>query len=319
MAQIQIDFHNSKPKYVQIINSITNAIRKNELKRNDKLLSINELSARYYLSRDTVQKAYDILEQKGIIIPVHGKGFFVNRTNVSSSYSVMLIFNKLSTYKKHIYDSFVKEIGPDATVDLKIHHSNVQIFENLIETYLNDYDYFLIMPHFYDSPELARRVLKKIPQTKLILLDKHIDDMDKVQASVYQDFKNDILNALESGRELLLRYKKMILVFPKLVHYPQEIVHGFMKFCVQNQFAYEIFSEITPATQVEKNTVYIVIEETDLVTLIKLARQTDCTIGKNLGLISYNDTPLKEILLDGITVLSTDHSEMGREAARLVL
>jgi DNA-binding LacI/PurR family transcriptional regulator len=38
-----------------------------------------------------------------------------------------------------------------------------------------------------------------------------------------------------------------------------------------------------------------------------------------VGIISYNETPLKEILLDGITVISTDHECMGRTAARLIL
>ncbi len=42
-------------------------------------------------------------------------------------------------------------------------------------------------------------------------------------------------------------------------------------------------------------------------------------IGKDVGIISYNETPLKEILLDGITVITTDHGFMGETAARLIL
>jgi DNA-binding LacI/PurR family transcriptional regulator len=42
-------------------------------------------------------------------------------------------------------------------------------------------------------------------------------------------------------------------------------------------------------------------------------------IGKDVGIISYNETPLKEILLDGITVISTDHAKMGELAAQLIL
>ena len=42
-------------------------------------------------------------------------------------------------------------------------------------------------------------------------------------------------------------------------------------------------------------------------------------IGKNIGIISYNETPLKEICSNGITVISTDHAKMGETAARLIL
>jgi len=62
-----------------------------------------------------------------------------------------------------------------------------------------------------------------------------------------------------------------------------------------------------------------VIEETDLVTLIKSCQTKGLKIGKDVGIISYNETPLKEILLDGITVISTDHHKMGETAAKLIL
>ena len=42
-------------------------------------------------------------------------------------------------------------------------------------------------------------------------------------------------------------------------------------------------------------------------------------LGRQVGLISYNETPLKKIILNGITTISTDFQEMGTMAARLVL
>ena len=67
-----------------------------------------------------------------------------------------------------------------------------------------------------------------------------------------------------------------------------------------------------------KDTAYVVIEENDLVNLIKKCREQQLTIGKDIGIISYNETPLKEILLDGITTISTDHEQMGKTAAELI-
>jgi len=59
--------------------------------------------------------------------------------------------------------------------------------------------------------------------------------------------------------------------------------------------------------------------EEELVTLIKKVKDMDLVIGKDIGVISYNDTVLKEILLDGITTISTDFELLGKTAAILVL
>ena len=56
-----------------------------------------------------------------------------------------------------------------------------------------------------------------------------------------------------------------------------------------------------------------------MVNLIKNCQAADLKLGKDVGIVSYNDTPLKEILSDGISVISTDHAKMGETAARMIL
>lgn len=310
---------NKDPKYIQIVNSITIAISRGKIKRGQQLLSINELSDEFLLSRATVEKAYNILREKGIIISVKGKGYYINRSEALHKYKILLLFNKISNYKKQIYNSFVETIGNRGVVDLKIHHFSAELLEGFIENYINEYDYFVIMPHFYENAEKALAVIKKIPEDKLILLDKNLPQFAGTTAAVYQDFKNDIAETLESGYDLLKKYRKLYYVHPRLVPHPPEIIVGFRSFCMQYNFAYEILDEIDRNRVVSANEAYIVIEETDLVNLIKKCRTDGLKIGKDLGIISYNETPLKEILLDGITVISTDHVKMGENAARLIL
>ena len=64
--------------------------------------------------------------------------------------------------------------------------------------------------------------------------------------------------------------------------------------------------------------VYFVITESDLVKVLKGCRQAGLNLGKDLGIVAYNDTPMKEIAGNGITVISVDFSEMGRHAAEFV-
>jgi DNA-binding LacI/PurR family transcriptional regulator len=88
---------------------------------------------------------------------------------------------------------------------------------------------------------------------------------------------------------------------------------------MQNDFKNKVINEINSNTAINKGEVYIVIEETDLVQLIKNCNSKKLRIGKDVGIISYNETPLKEILIDGISVISTDHAKMGETAAELIL
>jgi len=316
----EIDSDKKTPKYLQIVTSITNSIKSGKLKKGDRVVSINELSNEFFLSRDTVQKAYEILEKKGILSPIRGKGFYINRTDITTPYRILLLFNRISNYKKQVYDSFVRTMGDKAFVDLKIYHCNTRVFENLLNEHLHNYDYYVIMPHFYEDTRLAFAAIDKIPKDKLVILDKNLPNQSQFNyAAVFQDFQNDITDALESGLNLLKKYKKLILVFPSITRYPSEIVTGFRNFCMQYNFSYKIISEVNAQSQISAGEAYIVIEENDLVNLVKAGMSKKLKIGKNLGVISFNETPLKEILLNGITVISTDHCRMGEEAARLIL
>jgi hypothetical protein len=136
---------------------------------------------------------------------------------------------------------------------------------------------------------------------------------------VYQDFENDIVEALEQALDLLNKYDKMHLVHSSMGHNVPEIITGFKNFCMQNFLKGQVLPEITLDSPVKKGDVYIVIEETDLVNLIKICRTNNLKPGVDVGIVSYNETPLKEVLLDGITVISTDHVKMGETAAELIL
>lgn len=315
----EINEESKTPKYLQVIENITNAIKQGRLRKGDKIFSINKCSNEYFMSRDTVQKAYDILEKRGIISAQKGKGFYIKRTDIAAKYRILLLFNKISNYKRQVYNSFVETIGENAVIDLKIHYSNVKVLKSLILENLHDYHYFVIMPHFYENIEEAYNLICKIPPGKLILLDKDIPIKNIQYTAVFQDFKNDIVDALDTGDEILEKYNKYILVFPKLVAYPAEIVTGFHNFCIQHHFSHHVISEIKEDTVIKKGEAYIVIEETDLVQLIKNCNSNKLKTGRDIGIISYNETPLKEILLDGISVLSTDHAKMGETAARIIL
>lgn len=321
---IQIDENSRKPKYQQIVNSIIFHISKGNLKMDEKIPSINMLSEEFYLSRDTVEKAYNILKERKIITSIRGKGFYITRTKLISKVNILFLINKLSNYKMKIYNSFINRIGSTSHTDLHIYHCDETLFLNLMEKNLNAYDYYIIMPHFktedfkhVDFTESAEKAINKIPKEKLLILDNNQVNIDI--DIIYQDFENDIYNALNDGIHKIGEYKKLFLAYPSqsLYPYPKGILHGFRKFCVAYKLDFEIIDEIYDDIILKKGDLFITIEESDLVNLINQIREDEFKIGEDIGVISYNDTPLKELL--GITCISTDFKIMGETAADMIL
>ena len=59
--------------------------------------------------------------------------------------------------------------------------------------------------------------------------------------------------------------------------------------------------------------------EDDLVELIEKIISDKLKVGEDIGVISYNETPLKKIILNGITTISTNFKMMGEKAAEMIL
>ncbi|MHA6247379.1 GntR family transcriptional regulator [Pontibacter sp. CAU 1760] len=313
----RIDATSATPKYLQVVNAVISDIEAGVLKIGERVPSINETSEMYYLSRDTIEKAYKVLRKKGVISSVKGKGCYISKTFSVDKIRVLLLFNKLSAYKKTVYYAILKTLGEDAVVDLQIHHFDGKICQNMLKENAGKYHYYVIMPHFTTNVEAGKQAIKNIPAEKLVVLDKNIEHHPGNYAAVYQDFERDIRNALHSGKDLISNYKKFVLVYPKDVAYPFEIVKGFRQFCRDISMEHTVVNCVHQEPLVP-GTGYIVLEESDLAELVKQSREKGLRLGKEIGVISYNDTPIKEILDNGITVLSTDHERMGEMAAYLM-
>lgn len=323
---INIDENSRVPKYQQIVDSVIENISKGNFNIDEKIPSINRFSEEFYLSRDTVEKAYSILKERNIITSIRGKGFYISRTKLISKVNILFLINKLSNYKLRTYNHFIDAIGANSHTDLHVYHCDETLFLNLIDKNKSAYDYFIIMPHFKTDDlkhvsftDKALKALEKIPQQKLIILDNIKPEMSGALGEVYQDFENDIYGALNEGLTKIKKYQKIILVYPeKAVHpYPRRILHGFRKFCVEHNLDFEIIDKVYHDMILKKGDLFITIEEADLVNLVKQVREDEYILGSDIGIISYNDTPLKDLL--GITVISTDFKVMGETAAHIIL
>ena len=315
---ITIDEYAVTPKYMQLTNSIVKAIEKGMLEKNYLLPSINDLSFELDISRDTAEKAYKHLKRLGVIGSVPGKGYFISNTDVKQPIKIFLLFNKLSTHKKIMYDAFVASIGKDAVIDFYIYNNDFALFRKLLTNKRDDYTNYVIIPHFLEGGEKAHEIINTISKEKLLLLDQLLPGVDGAFAAVYEDFEKDIYDALEQMVEQLSRYQTIKIIFPDYTYHPKQILEGFYRFCNQYAFNYEVISKVKKAT-ISEGEVFISLMEDDLVLLIEKIIETKLEVGKQVGVISYNETPLKKIILNGITTISTDFHLMGEKAAQLIL
>ncbi|MFT4152215.1 GntR family transcriptional regulator [Parafilimonas sp.] len=315
---LELDVLSSTPKYLQLAQSLVKAISIGKIKHGDLVPSINEMSFEFDISRDTAEKSYKYLKKLGILGSVPGKGYFVKNTDVKNDIKVFLLFNKLSAHKKIIYDSFVKTLGENAVIDFYIYNNDFNLFKKLLTHAGKHYSHYVIIAHFLESGENAYEILNTIPKDKLILLDKLVPGVEGAFSAVYENFEEDIYNALEEALERLKKYEALKIMVPSYTYFPDEITKGFKKFCHEYAFSGAVVNDIRKET-LQPGTVYISLMEDDLVTLIEKINDSKLEIGKDIGVISYNETPLKKLILQGISTFSTGFEEMGRQAAQLVL
>lgn len=323
---IQLDVNSVVPKYIQIIDAIIHNISNGNIKIGEKIPSINKLSQEIYLSRDTVERAYSILKKRNVLVSVHGKGTYVAETELISKPKILFLVNKLSPYKMKVYNSFLNKMGDNARIDIQSYHCDETLFLELMEKHKSSYDSFVIMPHFrtknlthISTTEKVTKVISKIPKENLVLLDNKDHKIEGKFIEVYQDYKNDIITALNQGSQAISKYNKLTIVYPKtsFYPYPKSILEGFKKYCVQNNFKFEIIEEVTEQTEIAPKNLFITLEDNDLVKVVNKIRSSRYDIGKDIGVISYNDSPLKQLL--GITVITTNFTSMGEEAANMIL
>jgi DNA-binding transcriptional regulator YhcF (GntR family) len=315
---IRIDDRSVTPKYQQLISSLLKAVESGGITTDYPLPSINELSYELDISRDTAEKAYRHLKQLGIIGSVPGKGYFVIKTDFRQSIRVFLLFNKLSAHKKIIYDSLAAILGEKAAIDFYIYNNDYGLFKQLLQNCKNDYTHYVIIPHFLEGGELAYQEINAIENAQLILLDKKIAGITRPFGAVYENFERDIFSALENALPALQQYDTLKIIFPSYTYFPEEILKGFYSFCREYAFQYKVVRNIEEEP-IGKGEVFINLMEEDLVVLLDKIQLMQYQPGKEVGIISYNETPLKRFILNGITTISTDFKEMGEATARMIL
>jgi DNA-binding transcriptional regulator YhcF (GntR family) len=311
VANFQLNINESgQTKLQHLVHSITEAISNGQLKVGDALPSVNQLSLESGFSRDTVFKAYNILKQRNIIESAPQKGYYV----ASESFKVFMLLDDFSAFKEQLYQSFRQNLPDSYAVDLLFHHYNPDVFRQLIENSLGRYSMYIVMNINHKNID---PILEKIDPNKLLILGMGRPNNEKYNY-LLQDFGKSVELCLAESLDQLKKYHELILVYEeKSTPHPPETVSAVRSFCRRNKIQFRNEKQLKE-TEIKTGQVYFVIRDSDLVQIIKTCRTKQLILGKDVGIISYNDTPMKQIVGGGISVISTDFEVMGELTAEFV-
>ena len=304
----------TKSKKEAIVQGFLDAISNNAIAKGDPLPSVNKLIQRLGVARMTVVKALNILKERGIIVSEDKVGYFVRDINIKRELKVFLFLTGFYSYHETLYNSIVESInGQDITIDLYFHHCNPRIFKSVLLENLGSYGLYLTTG--FDDPQV-RSALKRIPPKKLLQIIR--PPLLEGVSSITQDFYSGLKKSLEKLKDKLAKYEKFILIFPFRKGHPEEIKTAFTEFCTENGIEFQVEKKVTREL-ISKGTAFWVIEDSDLISLIKMGEELPLKLGSELGILSYNETTMKEIIRNGITVVSVDFVKLGQTISRFIV
>jgi len=228
---------------------------------------------------------------------------------------VMLVLTAFSPYHEALYQSMLDELaGRKISVDLFFHHGNKLLLSAILKEHSGKYGIYVITPI---EDRKVQGLMDGLPAAKLLQIVRPVCSNKEI-SYISQDFHDEVIGALESISEAICKYEKFNLVFPEGKFHSEEIVRAFETFCKSKRLPYKVMERIN-SDELRAREAWFVIEDGPLIDLIKYAEGKDFQLGKDLGILSYNETPMKEIIREGITVISTDFHEIGRRVARFIM
>lgn len=308
--QFSEDKNSSALKFQQLVDAILDSISQNQLRQGEMLPSVNQIMAESQLSRDTVFKAYSELKRRGVVESVPNRGYFVTK-NITK---VLLFLDTFKSYKEVLYGSFLKYLPKNISIDLHFHHYNIDVFEKIIGESVGKYSKYVVMN--FDHKKVPE-IVNSIPEDQLLVIDWKIYAKDS-HSSVYQDFGQAVYDCFGQNSGVISKYKSFNYYYPEFTYHPKTSIPYFRKFCEDHQITHSVIFD-AQKFKIKKGGLYFLVSDRTLANFLDQCEEKGFEPGREVGVISYNDTPMKKYVKNGITVVSTDFNLMGQKAAEFVV
>lgn len=299
-------------KHDRLVQGVINAIDEKLLSPDDLLPSLNEMIRELKFSRDTVVKGYQELINRGLIGSTRGRGYYVTNGNTEQTLQVALMMYNMDTFEEQFYRNFRAGLGPNVHLNVFFHHGNIDVFDTILTQIKGKYGMYVIAP--IPDPR-TKALLEGIPRNRFLMVDRY-EPIEGEFNHVTQEFAR-------SSYRIFMELAPEIKAFDEMIFYhspesldPKEIVGAFKKFLKETRIKGRILPEYTPGS-IEKGKVYFTLDNYAVFAMLKECKAKKLKPGKDLGILSHNDEPAKELI--GITTYSADFSLMGKMAGEFVM
>lgn len=300
-------------KSEQILAAVTEAIRCGELVSGQAIPSINATSREFGVARKTVVRAYEKLKAIGLIESRAKTGYFVINTRPRQKQKVLLIIHSFDGHWETLYNSFREQVSNVCEIDIYFHHYNIKVLELLVTRNIADYD--LVILSSFDHPKI-KSVVGRIPAYKVLLISRK-DRLGESYNYITQDFHTGTYEALSKAHDRLKKYNNFIFSFPRKEGHSNTLREGFDQFCNEYGLENAVVNSLKEQ-EIRKGEAYLTINENDLIHILKVCRQNNWQLGNDVGVLSYNETPLKQVIRDGISVISCNFPLMAERIAGFI-
>ncbi|WP_080054380.1 GntR family transcriptional regulator [Spirosoma aerolatum] len=312
---LRIDENGKTPKFQQIINGIIAQIEAGIFKPGDRLPSINETSAEYYLARATVEKAYCNLLKSGHITSLYRKGFFISQGKIVKR--VLFLTGAISETNRAIFKAVSEQLGKAYKVDIYAYEYQRDYLLDELEKQAGNYHYFVLMPHHLGEICDLTDLLKKIPSDRLIFLNGSTVTASRNCASVRFGCGEHFRTILEANAATFRKYHTLNFVTTDNEYIPADWYRAFFAFTETYKLNGQVLDDVREAP-LQRGSAYLLIDDDDLITTIQDASRKGFTLGHDIGIVSFNDARYKAVLGGGISVIQTDVATIGRNLAIII-
>ncbi|WPU91445.1 winged helix-turn-helix domain-containing protein [Mucilaginibacter sabulilitoris] len=302
----------SYSKHDRFVQGMINAINEKIIVQDEMLPSVNKLIKELGFSRETIMKGYKDLISRGIVESKNRLGYFVGNGNTEQTLNVALLMYNLDTFEEQFYRNFRHTLGSNIHLSTYFHHGDIEIFETILTQIKAKYGMYVIAP--IPHPK-TKELLDIIPRNKLLMFDR-FEPLDGDFNHITQEFGQSSYEVFSKLAPQIRQFKEMVFYHSPDSLDPKEIVQSFKKFLKDFNIKGRVEREYIPGS-VEKGKVYFTLDNFALWQIMRDCNSQKLKPGKDLGVLSHNDEPAKEII--GITTFSADFSNMGKMAGLAVL
>jgi DNA-binding transcriptional regulator YhcF (GntR family) len=309
----ELDDMPSYTKNDQLVEGIINAINDKSLVPGDILPSVNTMIKELGFARETIVRGYKVLIARGIIESRNRLGYFVLNSNTDLSLKVALIMYAIDTFQEQFYRSFRKQLGESIHLDVFFHHGNIDMLETILNMIKGKYGMYVVAP--IPHPR-TKQLLAQIPINKFLMVDRY-EELDSDFSHVTQEFEKSSYKTFSELVDAIRKFDEIIFFHLPGSLIPIEIVRAFRKFLKDFSVAGRMMPAYVPGS-LKKGVAYFSIDNSDIWGILKDCKKRNFVLGKDIGLLTHNDEPVKEIIFDGLTTYSASFTLMGEKAGRAV-